>query len=154
MKADKDIITLLQDQYTIEVYSSLQYMDQAAAVQKKGFDKLAQVLFAESAEEREHAEKISKRLYYFESNPGTLKVIVPPASEEVHQIFQDVLDLEKRTQEHLQECITTAEAAQDYISRDLFVELLKPTEDQIYAMEAQLKLKDILGVQNWLQTWV
>lgn len=154
MKADKDMITVLQDQYALEIYSSLQYMDQAAAVQRKGFDKLAQVLFAESAEEKEHAEKISKRLYYFESNPGTLKITVPPANKSVSQIFQDILDLEKRTQESLVDCITAAEAAQDYVSRDLFVELLKPTEDQIYAMEAQLELKDILGEQNWLQTWV
>ena len=48
--------------------------------------------------------------------------------------------------------VTAAEAAHDYVSRQIFKEILSDTEDHIDFLETQLSLVRSLGEQNYLQS--
>ena len=48
--------------------------------------------------------------------------------------------------------VTQCEAARDYVSRDLLIEILADTEEHIDFLENQHKLIELLGAQNYLQS--
>jgi bacterioferritin len=52
----------------------------------------------------------------------------------------------------LVEGVAQCEAAQDYVSREVLVEILSDTEEHIDFLETQLSLLRQLGEQNYLQS--
>ena len=51
-----------------------------------------------------------------------------------------------------QEAATYCHSVQDYVSRDLFEELMADEEEHIDFLETQIELAEQLGLQNWLQS--
>ena len=61
--------------------------------------------------------------------------------------------LEYKVQKHLKEGIALCEAEYDYVTREMLVEQLKDTEeDHAHWLEQQLRLIDMIGLPNYLQT--
>ncbi len=52
----------------------------------------------------------------------------------------------------LKEAIAHCENAGDYVSRDLFQDILESEEDHIDWLETQLELIEKVGLQNYLQS--
>jgi bacterioferritin len=52
----------------------------------------------------------------------------------------------------LQAAIAHCEAVKDYVSRELFEDILDSEEEHIDWLETQLGLLEQLGLQNWLQS--
>lgn len=56
-------------------------------------------------------------------------------------------------QEHLKEGIAICEAERDYVTRDMLVRQLEDTEqDHAHWLEKQLRLIELMGLQNYLQS--
>jgi bacterioferritin len=53
---------------------------------------------------------------------------------------------------HLKDAVAYCESVRDYVSRELFVEILDDTEEHIDYIETQLELVDTVGEQNYLQS--
>ena len=47
--------------------------------------------------------------------------------------------------------VTQCEKAHDYVSRDLFAEVLKDEEGHVDALETQFDLIRSMGIQNYIQ---
>ena len=64
------------------------------------------------------------------------------------------LDLQFELAAHpaLKEAIAHCEKVGDYISRELFEEILESEEEHIDFLETQLELMGKVGMQNWLQS--
>ena len=56
------------------------------------------------------------------------------------------------SRETLLAAISASEMAKDYVSRELFKEILEDTEEHIDWLETQLDVMQKVGIQNWLQS--
>ena len=72
---------------------------------------------------------------------------------DVPSMLKSDLELEYRVQEHLKEGIALCETERDYVTRDILVRQLEDTEqDHAHWLEKQLRLIDLMGLQNYLQS--
>jgi bacterioferritin len=74
--------------------------------------------------------------------------------ENVPEILACDLQLEQGAQATLKDAIAHCESTRDYVSRDLFQDILNDTETHIDYLETQIALIDKLGLQNYLQSQV
>ena len=71
----------------------------------------------------------------------------------VPEMLQLDLNLEYQVQQHLKDGIAICEEAHDYVTREMLVEQLKDTEeDHAHWLEQQLRLIDLIGLPNYLQS--
>jgi bacterioferritin len=71
--------------------------------------------------------------------------------EEVKEILDCDLKLERQGVADLRAAIVECEAVRDFATRTLLAEILKSEEDGIDFIETQLTLIDKIGVQNYIQ---
>jgi bacterioferritin len=62
------------------------------------------------------------------------------------------LKLETSGQAHLKEAVAHCESVRDYVTRELFEDILEDTEHHIDYLETQLALVEQVGEQNYLQS--
>ena len=73
--------------------------------------------------------------------------------DNVPQMLQLDLNLEYQVQQHLKQGIALCEQEYDYVTRDMLVAQLEDTEeDHAHWLEQQLRLIDMVGLQNYLQS--
>lgn len=75
-------------------------------------------------------------------------------SENVPEMLQGDLTLEQGSQQHLKTAIAACEAEQDFVSREILVDILADTEDHVDHLETQLDLINKIGLQNFLQSQI
>ncbi len=68
------------------------------------------------------------------------------------EILKADLSLESGAQGTVKEAMAYCESVRDFVSRDLFQDILNDTEEHIDWLETQLELVDKVGVQNYLQS--
>ena len=62
------------------------------------------------------------------------------------------LKLENDAMPLLRECVAYAESVGDYVSRELFEDILTSEEEHVDWLETQLELIDKTGLPNYLQS--
>lgn len=71
----------------------------------------------------------------------------------VTEMLKSDLALEYHVVGELKKAITACEAAQDYVTREMLVIQLDDTEvDHAYWLEQQIRLIDMVGLQNYQQS--
>jgi bacterioferritin len=61
------------------------------------------------------------------------------------------LKLEQRAHPDLKDAIAHCEKVRDYVSRELFTEILESEEEHIDWLQTQLRLIEQMGIQNFVQ---
>ena len=77
---------------------------------------------------------------------GLLKI-----GQNVEEIFSADLSVEMFNQGYLKEAIVLCENERDYVSREIFQNILDDTEEHIDWIETQQGLIEKTGLQNYLQ---
>ena len=98
-----------------------------------------------------HADQLISRIPFLEGLPnlqglGKLRVGV-----DVEEMFQCDLELELDAIPDLKAAITFCESRKNFVSRDLFNNILKSEEDHVDWLETQLGLIDRMGIENYVQ---
>ena len=116
------------------------------------YGKLYDRIHHEMADETLHAQSIIRRILMLSGTPKmTVNAINIGAT--VPEMLQLDLELEYQVQQHLKDGIALCEAERDYVTREMLVEQLKDTEeDHAHWLEQQLRLIDMIGLPNYLQS--
>jgi bacterioferritin len=154
MQGDPSIIKLLNAQLTNELSAINQYFLHARMYKHWGLEKIAKKEYEESIGEMKHADKLIDRILMLNGLPNLQALHKLMIGENTPEMLSADLKLEQAAQQTVKEGIAAAEKAGDYISRDLFREILDDTEEHIDWLETQLELIEKVGLQNYLQAQI
>ncbi len=101
-----------------------------------------------------HADKLIDRILMLDGLPNLQALHKLLIGESTQEMLECDLKLERAAQVTVKEGIAAAEAAADYVTRDLFLMILEDTEEHIEWLETQLDLIVKVGIQNYLQSQI
>lgn len=153
MKGDKKIIDILNKLLAGELTAVDQYLIHGEMYADLGLTALAQKSLHESEHERQHARAIIQRILFLEGTPDLAKRDPLKLGKNVPAMLKADLGLEYHVVGELKKAIAACEAAQDYVTRDMLCVQLDDTEvDHAYWLEQQIRLIDLVGLQNYQQS--
>lgn len=152
MKGDKQVIQFLNKVLRQELAAINQYFLHARMYKNWGLKQLDEHEYHESIDEMKHADRLIERILFLEGLPnlqdlGTLRI-----GENTREILEADLALELEALPVLREAIAHCESVRDYVSRELFEDILESEEEHVDWIETQLELIGKIGIENYLQS--
>jgi bacterioferritin len=115
---------------------------------------MAKVWRKESIEEMQHADRITDRIIFLEGFPN-MQVLDPlRIGQNVREIIDCDLAAEMSARALYEEAATHCHAVKDYVTRDLFEDLMKDEEHHIDFLETQIDLIKRIGLELYTQKHV
>lgn len=151
MKGDVRVVADLNRYLSFELTGHRQYLLHAGMCRHWGFERLARVQDAYSAEETQHAARIVARILMLgaSATPVELRAIVGAPSVPDQLALDRGLVSDAIT--HLRGAIEHAERCADYVTRDLMREMLDDEERHLYWLDTEQRLVREVGLENYLQ---
>lgn len=151
MKGDTKVIEFLNEALKNELTAINQYWLHYRMLDNWGVTRLAEFERHESIDEMKHADKLAERIFFLDGLPnfqllGRLKI-----GETVEEILKADLELEYEALPMLKDAIEHCESVRDYVSRDLFAEILESEEDHVDSLEQQFDMIERMGIENYIQ---
>ena len=151
MKGDAKVIDYLNKGLRSELTAVNQYWLHYRLLENWGYKDLAKKWRKESIEEMEHADKFVERIIFLDGFPN-MQVLDPlHIGQNIKEILDVDLQAEIDARALYQEAATYCASVKDYVTRDLFEELMADEEHHIDFLESQLDLVAQLGVQLYAQ---
>lgn len=152
MKGDAKVIQLLNKALSVELAAINQYFLHARMYKNWGLNALGKHEYDESIEEMRHADKLIERILFLEGLPNMQHLSKLAIGQKVPDCLTGDLKLEVEARELYVEAIGLCEEVKDHVSRLIFEENLRDTEEHIDYLETQLGLVEQLGLPNYLQS--
>ena len=151
MKGDVRVIQLLNEALKNELTAVNQYWLHYRMLDNWGVKRLAEFERHESIDEMKHADRFSERILFLEGLPNFQALGRLRIGENVEEILKADLEAEHEAVEMYKNGVAYCESAKDYVSRDLFAEVLRDEEGHVDMLETQFDLIRQMGLQNYIQ---
>jgi|TARA_B100001750_G_scaffold214205_1_gene197215 bacterioferritin len=149
---DAGIIDHLNRILKNELTAINQYFLHSRMLKDWGLKRLGGYEYGESIDEMKHADKLIERLLFLEGLPNLQDLGNLMIGENVQEILECDLRLEMLAMPDLRDAIAFAESAGDYVTRELFEDILTGEEEHVDFIETQLELIDKTGLPNYIQS--
>ncbi len=151
MKGDAGVIDYLNKALRSELTAISQYWLHYRLQDDWGLGRLAKKSREESIEEMNHADKLMDRIIFLEGHPNLQTLDPLRIGENAKETLECDLAAETDAIALYKEARDYCEKVRDYVSKNLFEELLKDEEGHTDYLEVQLGLIERIGVENWSQ---
>jgi bacterioferritin len=152
MQGDAKVIEFLNEALKNELTAINQYWLHYRMLANWGVSKLADYERHESIDEMKHADKLADRVLFLGGLPNFQMLGRLRVGETVEEILKADLALEYDALPLLKDAIEHAESVKDYVSRQLFADILASEEEHVDWLERQFDLIERMGIQNYVQS--
>lgn len=152
MKGDKAVIQALNKVLGQSLIAINQYFLHARVARHWGLEKLNDNFYHQSIAEMKWSDDLIERILLLEGLPNLQDLGKILIGEDVPEVIHCNLRLEKQKIDIITEAITTCEAHQDYVSRQLLVTLKDGNEEYEDWLDTQEDLIKEMGIQNYIQS--
>jgi bacterioferritin len=98
-----------------------------------------------------HADRLTERILFYNGLPNFQMLGRLRIGESVEEILRADLALEMEALGQLRGAIQHCEIVRDYVTRDLFAEILANEEEHVDTLERQFEMIERMGIQNYIQ---
>lgn len=149
MKGDSKVIEYLNAALRSELTAVSQYWLHYRLQEDWGYGRIADKSRAESIEEMNHADRLIKRIIFLEGHPNLQKLDPLRIGQNIKETLEADLAGEHDARTLYIEARDHCEKVGDYVSKDLFEDLIADEEGHIDFLETQIGLYDEIGAQNY-----
>ena len=151
MKGDPKVIEHLNIALRNELTAVNQYWLHYRMLDNWGVARLAHFERHESIDEMKHADKLAERILFLDGLPNFQQLGRLRVGETVEEILKADYALEEEALPPLRDAIAYCESVRDYVSRDLFADILASEEDHVDELEKQFDMIARMGIENYIQ---
>ena len=151
MKGDPKVLELLNEALKAELTAFNQYWLHYRMLDNWGVKKLAEFERHESIDEMKHADRFAERSLFLDGLPNFQALGRLRIGENVEEILKADLEAEHEAVDMYRAGAAYCESVRDFVSRDLFVEVLSAEEGHVDALETQFEMIARMGLQNYIQ---
>ena len=151
LAGDAEVIRLLNLVLRNELTSINQYFLHSRMLADWGLCELAKKEYDESIDEMKHADRLIKRILFLGGLPNLQDLGKLMIGEDVAEVLGCDLKLEQRAAAELRPAVAHCEAVADFVSREIFVDILANEEEHIEFLQTQFRLIEQMGMQNYVQ---
>ena len=151
MKGDDQVIQHLNETLKNELTAINQYWLHYRMLDNWGVKRLAEFERHESIDEMKHADRLAERILFLEGLPNFQMLGRLRIGENVEEILRADLELEHEAVDQLRGAIAHCEKVRDFVSRDLFSDILDTEEEHVDFLETQFDMIERMGLQNYIQ---
>ncbi len=151
MKGDTGVIDYLNRALRAELTAVSQYWLHYRLQEDWGLQRLAKKSRAESIEEMNHADKLIARIIFLEGHPNLQSLDPLRIGETPKETVECDLAAELEAVALYKEARDYCLSVRDYVSKNIFEELLTDEEGHVDFLETQLGLMERIGQPNWDQ---
>ena len=150
MRGDQTIIQHLNTVLKNELTAINQYFLHARTLRHWGVTKLGDYEYKQSIDEMKDADELIERILFLDGLPNLQDLDKLLIGENVREILECDLRLEQAGLARLREAIAHCEGVRDFVSRDLFSDILEGEEEQVDFLETQFELIDRIGLERYI----
>ena len=151
MRGEPRVIEYLNKGVRSELTAISQYWLHYRLLDNWGYKTLAKKWREESMEEMQHADKLIVRIIFLDGMPNLQVLDALHIGQNVKEVLDCDLQSELTARALYEEAATYCHSVKDYVSRDLFEELMHDEEEHIDFLETQLDLVAKLGLELYAQ---
>lgn len=152
MKGEKVVIQALNKVLGQSLIAINQYFLHARIVRHWGLESLNEPFYHQSIQEMKWSDDLIARILLLEGLPNLQDLGKVLIGEEVPEIINCNLRLEKQKFDIITDAITVCEAHQDYVSRELLLTLKDGNEEYQDWLDTQNDLIEEMGLPNYIQS--
>ena len=151
LEGDPVTLSFLNKVLKNELTAINQYFLHSRMLADWGLSILAHKEYEESIDEMKHADKLIKRILFLGGLPNLQDLGKLMIGETVLEVIKCVLSLEMIGLPDLKLAIAHCETVKDFVSRELFTDILESEEEHIDWLQTQLRLVEQMGIENFVQ---
>ena len=151
MQGDPKVIDYLNQALTNELTAVNQYWLHYRMLNHWGVHKLAAFERHESIDEMKHADRLADRILVLDGLPNFQAIGRLKIGETVEEILRADLALEMEAIPLLKDAIAHSESVRDFVSRELFADILANEEEHVDTLETQFEMIARMGLENYIQ---
>jgi len=148
---DPETIRWLNQILKNELTAINQYFLHSRMLADWGLSHLAKKEYDESIDEMKHADRLIQRILFLGGLPNLQDLGKLLIGENVQEVLRCDLTLEQRAAVELKTAIAHCESARDFVSRELFVDILENEEEHIDWLQTQFRLIEQMGIENYVR---
>ena len=151
MKGNLKVIEYLNKALRHELTAVNQYWLHYRLLDNWGYKVLAKQWRKESIEEMRHADKLIERIIFLDGNPNMQTLESLRIGQTVKEVLDRDLQAEMEARTLYEEAVTHCHSVKDYVTRELFEQLMHDEEHHIDFLETQIDLVAKLGLELYAQ---